>query len=92
MLIVSSAFMEHSDIQQLQREVRELRAEVRRMKHFIEGAVLIGTIGVVALFPSLLLVAIALVVLILFGFLVSPLRRTIFQSLFQKERTDELDS
>jgi hypothetical protein len=85
-ITVSFAFMEQPDIHQLQREIRELRAEVRRTRHLFEGTVLIMALGAVLLFPNLLVIAIALAVLILFGILFSPLRRTIFQSLFQKER------
>jgi hypothetical protein len=84
--------MDQPDIHQLQREVRELKAEVRRMRHLIEGVVLIVAIGAVLLFPNLPVIAIALAGFILLGILASPLRRTIFQSLFQKERTDDLGS
>lgn len=57
----------------------------------MEGTVVIVAVGLVALFPNLLVVAVALSVCVLFGFLVSPLRRTIFQSLVQSRRTDERD-
>jgi hypothetical protein len=84
--------MEHSDIQQLQQEVRELRAEVRQIKLLLMVTLVLVAGVFVALFPDLLVAAVALGVLILFGFLVSPLRRTIFQSLAQKPGTDEYDS
>jgi hypothetical protein len=76
----------------LQREVQELRAEVRRLTYLIEGAILILSIGLMVLIPDLLVVGISLGVLILFGFLVSRQRRTIFQSLFQRRGTNEHDA
>jgi hypothetical protein len=80
--------MEESNTQ-LQREIQELRTEVRRLRHLIEGAILIISIGLVVLIPNLLIMGISLGVLILFGFLVSRQRRLIFQSLFQKRGTGD---
>ena len=77
---------------QLQQEIQELRAEVCRLRHLIEGAILIVSIGLVALFPNLLVIGISLGVLILFGFVVSRQRRMIFQSLFQKRDEHEHDA
>ena len=77
---------------QLQREVQELRAEVRRLRYLVEGAILIISIGLVVLIPNLLIVGISLGVLILFGFLVSRQRGMIFQSLFQKRDKHEPDA
>jgi hypothetical protein len=77
---------------QLQREVQELRAEVRRLRYLIEGAILIVSIGLVLLIPDLLVVGISLGVLILFGFLVSRQRRMIFTSLFHKRDRHEPDA
>ena len=76
----------------LEREVQELRAEVRRLRHLIEGTILIATIGVMVLIPNLLVIGISLGVLILFGFLVSRQRGMIFQSLFQKRDTHKHDA
>jgi hypothetical protein len=76
----------------LEREVSELRAEVRRLRLLVEGIVLIVGIGLVVLFPTLLVAGISLGVLILFGFLVSRQRRMIFRSLFQKRETHEHDA
>jgi uncharacterized iron-regulated membrane protein len=83
--------MDDSDFKKLQREVQELRAEIRRTRHLTEGAVAIMAIGLGVLFPQLLVVALAMGALILFGILVSPLRRTIFKSLFQKRESDEYE-
>ena len=81
--------MNDSEIQKLLREVRELRAEVRRTRHLVEGAVGIVALGLVLLFPQLLVVGLALGAFILFGFLVSPFRRAIFSSIFRKRESDD---
>ena len=77
---------------QLQREVRESRAEVRRLRYLVEGAILIISIGLVVLIPNLLIVGISLGVLILFGFLVSRQRAMIFTSIFHKRDRHEPDA
>jgi hypothetical protein len=84
-------FMDDKNMQ-LQQEVQELRAEVRRLRYLIEGAILIISIGLVVLIPNLLVIGISLGVLILFGFLVSRQRRMIFHSLFRKRETHEHDA
>ena len=76
----------------LEREVAELRTEVRRLRFLVEGGVLIVGIGLVVLFPSLLIAGISLGVLITFGFLVSRQRRLIFRSLFQKREIHDHDA
>ena len=76
----------------LEREVAELRAEVRRLRLLVEGGVLIVGIGLVILFPGLLSVGISLGVLILFGLLVSRQRRLIFHSLFARREADDVDA
>jgi hypothetical protein len=81
--------MENSELKKLERDVQELRAEVRRTRHLLEGAVAVITVGLLILIPQLFIVVLAMGALILFGFLVSPLRRIIFQSLFQKRQADE---
>jgi hypothetical protein len=68
---------------QLQQDIRELKAEVRRLRLLIEGVVLIIGIGLVLLIPNLLVMGISLAGLILFGFLVSRQRKLIFRSLCQ---------
>lgn len=77
---------------QLQRDVQELRAEVRRLRYLIEGAILVASIGLVVLFPNLLVIGISLGMFILFGFVVSRQRRMIFHSLFQKRDEHEHDA
>jgi len=77
---------------QLQREVQELRAEVRRLRYLIEGAILIVSIGLMALFPNLLVIGISLGGSVLFGFVVSRQRRMIFQYLFQKRDEHKPDA
>jgi hypothetical protein len=77
---------------ELEREVAELRAEVRRLRFLVEGGVLIVGIGLVVLFPSLLVAGIALGAFVLFGFLVSRQRRLIFQSLFTRREVDDVDA
>ena len=86
-----NAFMDDRNTQ-LQRDIQELKAEVRRLRHLIDGAILIVSIGLVMLIPNLLIVGISLGVLIIFGFLVSRQRRMIFRSLFQKRETHEHDA
>jgi hypothetical protein len=76
----------------LEREVSELRAEVRRLRRAIQGMVLIVCLGLVLLFPNLLDVGVFLGALILFGFLVSRQRRLIFRSLFTKRCADDVDA
>ncbi len=76
----------------LEQEVSELRAEVRRLRLLVEGGVLIVGIGLVVLFPTLLVAGISLGVLILFGFLVSRQRRLIFRSLFTRREVDDVDA
>ena len=68
----------------LRREVKELKAEVRRLRRMVEaGFVLLG-IAVAIFFPGLLLIVLAVAMMILFAFLVSPVRGLIFSSLLQK--------
>ena len=69
----------------LQREVRELKSEVRRLRRLIEGAFVIVGLGVVIVFPQLAVYALGLVVPIFLAFLVSPVRGLIFSYLFGKQ-------
>ena len=69
----------------LEREVQELRAEVRRLRRLLEGVCILIGLAVVILFPQLALVIGSLAVLILFAFLVSPVRGLIFSSIFHRQ-------
>jgi len=75
----------------LQHEVQELRAEVRRMKRTVEGVFVAVVVAIAVIFPQLLVLAACIGVLILFAFLVSPVRRMIFTSIFQKRDSHEYD-
>ena len=68
----------------LQREVRELKAEVRRLRRFIIGGFAVAGLFVVIIFPELLMFALEVAVCCFFAFLVSPVRRMIFSYLFGK--------
>jgi hypothetical protein len=68
----------------LHREISELKSEVRRLRHLVEGSIVIVASGLVFLFPNLLVIGASLGVLILFGFLVSRQRLLIFKSLIRK--------
>lgn len=68
----------------LQRQVQELKAEVKRLKRMIEGTFVIIGLGVVIIFPQLAVLALFVAVLCLFAFLVSPVRRLIFSYIFGK--------
>lgn len=76
--------METSELQQLQREVQELRSEVRHMRRILEAFVTVAALGIVVLFPTLAGVAVGIGALVLFGFVVSPYRRLIFESLSRR--------
>jgi predicted membrane channel-forming protein YqfA (hemolysin III family) len=76
----------------LQREVQELRSEVRRLKRMIEGGFVAVVVAVMLIFPQLLVSAVCVGVLILFAFLVSPVRRMIFSSIFHKRNNHEYDA
>lgn len=76
----------------LQREVRELRAEVRRLRRLMESTIVVTGIGVVIVFPQLAVLALYLVVGIFFVFLVSPVRRLIFSYIFGKRDGREYDA
>jgi hypothetical protein len=75
----------------LQREVHELRAEVRRLKRMVEGVFVVVVVAIAVIFPQLLVLAACVGVLILFAFLVSPVRRMIFTSIFHKRDSHEYD-
>jgi hypothetical protein len=70
----------------LQREIRELKAEVKRLRRLIEGAVAVIGLGVVIVFPQVAVFALGLVVASFLAFLVSPVRRLIFSYIFRKAR------
>ena len=76
----------------LQREVRELKAEVRRLRRLVEGAIVVIGLGVVIVFPQLAVFALGLVVVSFLAFLVSPLRRLIFSYIFGKRDGHEYDA
>jgi uncharacterized protein (DUF2062 family) len=75
----------------LQREVRELKAEVRRLQHIIQGGLAAGVLVAVIFVPQLLVLAAGLGAAILFAFLVSPYRRMIFSSFSRNPDGQEFD-
>ena len=86
------AFFMNDNEFKLQREVKELKVEVRRLRHTVEGALVVVGLIAILIFPQLLIWAAALAVLILFGFLVSPKRRMIFSYFFHKRDGHESDT
>ena len=76
----------------LQREVRELKAEVKHLRRLVEGAIVVIGLGAVIVFPQLAVAALGLVVGIFFVFLVSPVRRLIFSYIFGKRDGREYDA
>ena len=81
-----------SDIDfKVKREVQELKAEVRRLRHTVEGGFVVAGLAAMVIFPRLLMLAIVIGALILFAFLVSPVRRMIFTSIFHKRDRHEPD-
>lgn len=74
----------------LEQEVAMLRAEVRRLRRLLEGAVLMVGVGLMILFPGLLTIGISLAVMILFGFVVSPHRRMILRPLLNRKTSDDI--
>ncbi len=74
------------------REVQELRSEVRRLRRTVEAGFLVAGLAVAVIFPQLLMLALVIGVLVLFAFLVSPVRRMIFTSIFQKRHRHEHDA
>lgn len=76
----------------LQREVQELKAEVRRLRRMIEGGFIVIGLAAVVIFPQLLMLALGIAGLVLFAFLVSPVRRLIFSSMFHRRDGHEHDA
>jgi hypothetical protein len=76
----------------LQREIQELKAEVRRLRRTIEGGFVAVILVIAMLFPQILVLAACLGVLILFGFLVSPYRQMIFSSFSRKRDSHKYDA
>jgi hypothetical protein len=76
----------------LEREVQELRAEVRRLRRMMEGGFVAAGLAVAIIFPQLAWLVLAVAVLIFFAFLVSPVRRMIFSSIFHKRDGHEHDT
>lgn len=76
----------------VKREVQELKAEVRRLRRTVEIGFAIAGLAVVVIFPQLLMLALVIGVFVLFAFLVSPVRRMIFTSIFHKRDRHEPDA
>jgi len=76
----------------VKREIQELRAEVRRLRRTVEAGFVVLGLAAVMIFPQLLTLVIAIGVLVLFAFLVSPVRGMIFKSIFHKRDGHEPDA
>jgi len=76
----------------MKREIEELRAEVRRLRLTVEAGLVIAGLAAVIVFPQLLRLALVIGVLVIFAFLVSPLRRMILTSIFDKPDGHEPDA
>lgn len=68
----------------LEKEVHELKAEVKRLRRMIEGAYVVIGLAAVIIFPQFLWYVVGIVGAIFFACLVSPVRHLIFSSVFQK--------
>ena len=68
----------------VKREVQELRAEVRRLRRTVEAGFVVMGLAAVLIYPQLLTLALVIGGFSLMAFLVSPVRRLIFTSLFHK--------
>lgn len=77
---------------QMQREIQELKSEVKFLKRILETVIFIICIGLVVIVPNLLFFGIALGLLIVFGFLVSRQRRMIFLWLFRDRKRHDHDA
>jgi hypothetical protein len=73
----------------VKREIQELRAEVRRLRRIVEAGFVTAGLAVAMIFPQFLMLAIFICVMVLFAFLVSPVRRMIFTSFFDKRNRHE---
>lgn len=71
----------------LRQEVQELRAEVTRLRRAVECGLAVIAVAAAVIFPDLLRVGIFVGVMIIFAFLVSPVRRLIISS-YRKPHTD----
>ena len=75
----------------LQREVKELKAEVRRLRRTVEGAFAVIGLVAVVLCPELLVVA-AIAGIGYLAFLFTPLGRKIFPHFFHSKGDHEYDA
>ena len=67
----------------MQREIRELKAEVKRLKRMLEAGFIVVGVVVILIFPELLILA-AIGALGFFAFLLCPLGRKIFSPIFHE--------
>ena len=79
----------NDDKSRLEREVQELRAEVRRLRRLIEGIVIVLGLAAMLIFPQIAIWPLGVACLSFFAFLVSPVRSMIFSSIFRKRDEDE---
>jgi len=75
----------------LQREIRELKTEVRRLRRMIEGVFAIIGIAAIVIFPELLIV-VAIGGVGFFAFLITPLGRKISPYFFHRKDDHESDA
>jgi hypothetical protein len=76
----------------LQREVQELKAEVRRLRRTVEGGFVVIGLAVVVICPQLLMFALIIPAAILLTLLVSPARRYVVMYLSHKQDEHEHDA
>ena len=76
----------------LQREVQELKAEVRRLRRTIEGGFVVIGLAAVVICPQLLMFALIVPAAILLTLLVSPARRFVVSYLLNKQDGTEHDA
>ena len=76
----------------LQREVQELKAEVRRLRRTVEGGFVVIGLAAVVICPQLLMFALIIPAAILLTLLVSPARRYVVTYLSHKQDEHEHDA
>lgn len=76
--------MEDKD-KKLERELKELKAEVRRLRLMIECLCVAAAVLAAIMFPQIAVLLLIVTAVILLALLISPARRSVFPYLFDKQ-------